>query len=89
MKCCVSNSNNEEVDIEVNLEGFICYCFKHSKKELYEAITNSCEKDIVEDIKRKIKDPGCFCESANPSGKCCLGDINKFIKGVNSGSGTR
>jgi hypothetical protein len=27
-----------------------------------------------------MKDPGYFCENANPSGKCCFVDINAFIK---------
>jgi hypothetical protein len=86
MKCCDKNSKNDDSKIEINLDGLICYCFKHSKKELYEAIKNGSEQEVIDDIKAKIKDPGCFCETANPSGKCCLGDINKFIKGVKNES---
>ncbi|MBT3983295.1 MAG: hypothetical protein HOE90_18215 [Bacteriovoracaceae bacterium] len=78
MKCC---DDKQKSNIqEINLEGLICYCFNHSKMELYEAVKNGSEKVIVDDIKSKMTKPGCFCESANPSGKCCLGDISTFIK---------
>jgi hypothetical protein len=65
---------------EFNKEGLICYCFKQSKQELFNAIGSGNEKDILDDIKSKMKNPGCFCETANPSGKCCLADIHAFIK---------
>lgn len=79
MSCCNKNKNNE-CNIEFNLEGLICYCFKHSKQELYDAIQEGKENEILNDIKSKMKDPGCFCETANPSGKCCLADNMAFIK---------
>jgi hypothetical protein len=47
----------------------ICYCFKKSKKELFDAAKSGEENLIVDDIKSKMKNPGCFCETANPSGK--------------------
>ncbi len=77
MSCC---DKKEENKVEFNLEGLICYCFKHSKKELYDAIQEGREQEILDDIKVKMKDPGCFCETANPSGKCCLSDNMAFIK---------
>jgi len=84
--CCNNlNNNNQECDINepsINLEGLICYCFKHSKSELYDAIKKNQEEEIVNDIKSKMKDPGCFCETANPSGKCCLNDVKAFISAV-------
>jgi len=79
-ECCSKNDNVEKdkVDLE-NLDGFICYCFKKSKRELFDAVKNGEESLIVDEIKLKMKDPGCFCETANPSGKCCLADIQAFI----------
>jgi NAD(P)H-nitrite reductase large subunit len=79
MSCC-DKSKKEKVNIEFNKEGLICYCFKHSKQELFDAIQSGNEKDILDDIKSKMKDPGCFCETANPSGKCCLADNMAYIK---------
>ena len=80
MSCCNDKKSQlAEVGTSKDLEGLICYCFHHSRKELYEAILNSEEEKIINDIKSKMKDPGCFCESSNPSGKCCMTDIVGFI----------
>lgn len=86
MKCCESKDKKESKIDKQDLEGLICYCFKHSKKELYQAIQNGKEQEIVNDIKGKMKNPGCFCETANPSGKCCLADVNAFINAFKSES---
>ncbi|MCO4795433.1 MAG: hypothetical protein KC493_17060 [Bacteriovoracaceae bacterium] len=79
--CCSRNNDdkNQKIDLD-NLDGLICYCFKKSKKELFEAVKNGEENLIVDDIKSKMKNPGCFCETANPSGKCCLSDVQAFVK---------
>lgn len=58
----------------------LCYCFQVSKLDLSRAIAQASEGDIISEIKTKMKDPGCFCEKANPSGKCCLKDIYHFIQ---------
>ena len=79
MSCC-DKSEKEKSTIEFNKEGLICYCFKHSKQELFDAIQSGKEKKILDDIKSKMKDPGCFCETSNPSGRCCLTDFNAFVK---------
>jgi len=86
MGCC---DKNEKINNEVNseLDGLICYCFKHSKKSLFDAIKSGKEKDIVDDIKKKMKDPGCFCESSNPSGKCCMTDVIDFVKRIKNENG--
>ena len=77
--CCSKNDNEiQKVDLD-NLDGLICYCFKKSKKELFDAVKNGEENLIVDDIKSKMKNPGCFCETANPLGKCCLSDVQAFI----------
>lgn len=65
-------------------EGLICYCFKKSKRELVEAVNSGEEDAFLSDIKAKMKDPGCFCEKANPSGRCCLADIKALIEAVHS-----
>lgn len=80
MKCCNEKMSKNTEQISSSLDGLICYCFKHSKKELFEAIQEGREQGIIKDIAAKIKDLGCYCETANPSGKCCLVDVSSFIK---------
>lgn len=57
----------------------LCYCFKYTKNDFVAVIKIGKEKELVKEIKKKMKVPGCFCETANPSGKCCLNDVNNFI----------
>lgn len=82
MSNCCSNKSFEKfgkIELE-NLDGFICYCFKKSKKDLFDDILIGKEKYFVDEIKTNINKLGCFCETTNPSGKCCLVDIQGFIK---------
>ncbi|OIQ20696.1 MAG: hypothetical protein BM556_01790 [Bacteriovorax sp. MedPE-SWde] len=81
MKCC---KKNDKSVIDFNLDGLICYCFQHSKKDLYDAVKAGTEEAIINDIKSKMKDPGCFCEKSNPSGKCCMADTMAFVNHVKS-----
>jgi len=60
--------------------GFICFCFQYSKESLLEAIREERENEFIKNLQMRMKDPGCFCERANPSGKCCLADIHRFIE---------
>lgn len=84
MKKCCSDKNEKVVKNEnvIDLEGPICYCFNYSKKEFYEAFKRNEEALIIKEIKNKMKNPGCFCETANPLGKCCLGEIQNFVENV-------
>ena len=34
----------------------------------------------LDDIRARMKDPGCRCETENPSGSCCLASVAKGIK---------
>lgn len=69
-------------DNSEDLSKLICFCFKYSKKDIFDAVNTNTEESIIQEIKDKMKDPGCFCEKANPSGKCCLKDIDNFIEKV-------
>jgi len=53
-------------------EDLICYCFGVTKAE---AMVN---KDAKEFVVRMTKDSMCSCDTANPSGRCCLRDFPKF-----------
>ena len=70
--CCSSKNTNklsEHIDINDD-NSMVCYCFKKT--------VGNIKRDpagVLSDIKAKMKDPGCFCEKANPSKKCCLSDV--------------
>jgi len=58
----------------------LCYCFKHSVASIKEELRVKGHTDALENIRAKMKDPGCHCETENPSGSCCLGVVAKGIK---------
>ncbi|MBE7461867.1 MAG: cation transporter [Planctomycetes bacterium] len=58
----------------------LCYCFGHSVATIMEELRTKGRSDAQEDIRRKMKDPGCACEVKNPSGSCCIGAVAKGIE---------
>jgi len=57
-----------------------CYCFEWTKEKIFAQLQETGETNALEDIKAKMKNPGCSCETLNPSGECCLADNTKIIK---------
>ncbi len=58
----------------------LCYCFGHSVGTIKEEFDAKGRSDALDDIRAKMKDPGCHCETSNPSGSCCLGSVTKGIR---------
>jgi copper chaperone CopZ len=58
----------------------LCYCFGHSVASIKGELRTKGRSDALQDIRAKMKDPGCRCETENPSGSCCLGSVGKGIK---------
>lgn len=58
----------------------LCYCFGHSVDSIKGELRSKGQSSALEDIRAKMKDPGCRCENENPSGSCCLGNVKKGIK---------
>jgi copper chaperone CopZ len=58
----------------------LCYCFGHSVASIKEELRTKGRSDALDDIRAKMKSPGCFCETSNPSGTCCLGSVARGIR---------
>lgn len=65
---------------ETSGERPLCYCFGHSVASIKQELRTKGRSDALEDIRAKMKDPGCRCETENPSGACCLGTVAKGIE---------
>lgn len=59
---------------------FVCYCFRHSKSEIEQDFLLHGESTIEADVRRKVAEESCWCEVANPAGRCCLGEIRTVVK---------
>ncbi len=60
----------------------LCYCFGHSEESLRAEWQATGRLDSVEAIRAAVKEGRCQCEVMNPSGACCLGDVLKVAKAI-------
>lgn len=58
----------------------LCYCFGHSVASIKDELRTKGRSNALADIRLKMKDPGCRCETENPCGACCLGTVTKGIE---------
>jgi len=53
-------------------DALICYCFGVKK------VVATTDKSVKAFVLEQTKSAACACETANPSGRCCLKDFPKF-----------
>lgn len=51
----------------------LCYCFGINRGQVARAAQDGAPASVG--IRTRIKAEGCHCERLNPSGRCCLGDV--------------
>ena len=67
--------SSKETDSSVPL----CYCFGHTAESIREEIVATARSTVAESITAEVRAEHCACESKNPSGKCCLGEIGRAV----------
>lgn len=60
----------------------LCYCFGVNESHIREEISRTGKTTIPGRISRLIREGLCACESRNPAGVCCLGDVNRAAKRI-------
>jgi hypothetical protein len=58
----------------------LCYCFGFYEADAREEIARIGVTTIPQRITALIKQGMCACPERNPSGACCLGEVNKAVK---------
>jgi len=58
----------------------VCYCFDHTVEGIQEEIERTGRSTVVAAITAKVHAGECHCETMNPKGSCCLGDLAKVAK---------
>lgn len=58
----------------------LCYCFGYERADIRRDVEAHGKSDIPDWIKAEVQAGFCACEVKNPSGACCLGDINRTVR---------
>ncbi len=58
----------------------VCYCFGHTVEEIEADIVRQGSTTIPDSINAKVQAGECSCETMNPKGTCCLGDVGAVVK---------
>lgn len=62
----------------------VCYCFDITVADLRRDIATRGETEIPAMITAEVKAGHCACEVKNPQGSCCLGNVSKAVKRIQS-----
>lgn len=58
----------------------LCYCFGFDEQDARKEIEETGRSTLPQRIAALIKQGMCACPARNPSGACCLGEVNGVIK---------
>jgi len=58
----------------------VCYCFGWTREKIFDQIKQQGYSTAAQEISAKMKAGECGCETNNPSGSCCLSEVNKVIR---------
>lgn len=61
-------------------DGLVCYCFLHRRGDIARELEQTGSTTVLESIKREVQAGNCACEVRNPSGKCCLGEVQATLR---------
>lgn len=62
----------------------LCYCFGFDEADFRDEVARTGKSESLGRIADLLKAGMCACETRNPSGACCLGDITKAVKRMQS-----
>ena len=57
----------------------VCYCFSFSAQDIIDDAGKHQVPNIPLEIRDKIREGLCACETKNPRGICCLGDVGYWV----------
>lgn len=65
----------------------LCYCFGHTMESITAELERTDRSTAASDIRRRMQEEGCSCETKNPAGRCCLGTVEQFVREQLASSG--
>lgn len=84
---CQVTFRTEDLRVRVGLKERVdpiplCYCFGFDERDAREEIAATGASTIPQRIVALINQKMCACPAKNPSGACCLGEVNEAINGL-------
>jgi len=58
----------------------LCYCFGFDEKHIRDELQRTGNTGISDKVSGLIREGLCACETRNPAGVCCLGEVNNATK---------
>lgn len=58
----------------------VCYCFGHGMEEIFSEVERTGKSTVIADIRQKMAEEKCSCETKNPQGSCCLGTVEGLVQ---------
>lgn len=58
----------------------VCYCFGWTREKILTQIEERGKSTAFEEISAKRRLGECACEIKNPSGRCCLKEVKRFVE---------
>ncbi len=66
--------------------GFACYCFEYSRQAIEDEVHRLGSSPTAEEIRREVQAKNCACEVRNPTGKCCLSEVDELVRATVKGA---
>jgi hypothetical protein len=58
----------------------LCYCFGFEESHIREEIFETGTTTVLDKVSHLIREGLCACDTRNPAGVCCLGEVNRTVK---------
>jgi NAD(P)H-nitrite reductase large subunit len=65
----------------------VCHCFRISRGDIEQDVRDNGGQSVPHFIRSEIRAGNCSCETLNPTGKCCLGDVERLIESLETEKG--
>lgn len=77
--------STSDLTVRVGIKEFapprpVCYCFGHSMEEILSEVERTGKSTVTANIRRRMAEEKCSCETKNPQGSCCIGTVEGLVQ---------
>lgn len=58
----------------------VCYCFLYTSTQIAAEVSKRGGSGVPAEIRRRVNAGDCACRVRNPSGRCCLGEVERTVE---------